>query len=150
MLAGALCHAVVVPIPAQNYRGPVQGRCVVDGMNVIGARPDGWWRDRDAAVRRLVASLAAWATDTGEAVTAVFDGTAPAGLPGAGPVTLVFAGRGASADDRIVELLLGADADPAGVTVVTSDAELAVRARAAGAAVTGAGGFRRRIDPYWR
>ena len=26
---------------------------VVDGMNVIGSRPDGWWRDRAGASRRL-------------------------------------------------------------------------------------------------
>ncbi|HEX7744396.1 MAG TPA: hypothetical protein VF462_03920, partial [Micromonosporaceae bacterium] len=25
----------------------------VDAANVIGARPDGWWRDRPAAARRL-------------------------------------------------------------------------------------------------
>ncbi|HWG72643.1 MAG TPA: hypothetical protein VG184_01170 [Acidimicrobiales bacterium] len=26
-------------------------RLIVDPMNVVGARPDGWWRERDAAVR---------------------------------------------------------------------------------------------------
>jgi len=29
-------------------------RWYVDGMNVIGTRPDGWWRDRDAAMLHLV------------------------------------------------------------------------------------------------
>src|SRR5690606_26288861 len=29
-------------------------RLIVDGMNVIGSRADGWWRDRDAAMARLV------------------------------------------------------------------------------------------------
>ena len=117
-------------------------------MNVIGARPDGWWRDRDAAVRHLVASLAGWAAATGEAVTAVLDGDPPAGLPDAGPATVVFAGA-ETADDRIVRLV-EADPDPAGLTVVTSDAELAARVRVAGAAVTGGGAFRRLLDPYWR
>src|SRR4051794_7041159 len=32
-------------------------RYLVDGMNVIGSRPDGWWRDRGGAMRRLVADL---------------------------------------------------------------------------------------------
>ena len=29
----------------------------VDGNNVMGSRPDGWWRDRSAAARRLIAEL---------------------------------------------------------------------------------------------
>src|SRR4051812_45855217 len=45
-------------------------RRVVDGMNVIGTRPDGWWRDRPGAQRRLVGELAA----LGEPLTVVFDG----------------------------------------------------------------------------
>ena len=32
---------------------------MVDGMNVIGTRPDGWWRDIDGAVIRLARCLAA-------------------------------------------------------------------------------------------
>src|SRR5512143_1599893 len=31
---------------------------VVDGANIVGARPDGWWRDRAAAAGRLHAGLA--------------------------------------------------------------------------------------------
>jgi hypothetical protein len=34
---------------------------IVDGMNVIGSVPDGWWRDRTAAMRRLVGQLEAGA-----------------------------------------------------------------------------------------
>ncbi|MBM3141325.1 MAG: NTP pyrophosphohydrolase, partial [Chloroflexi bacterium] len=34
------------------------GRLIVDAMNVIGSRPDGWWRDRPGAARRLVRALA--------------------------------------------------------------------------------------------
>ena len=49
-------------------------RWIVDGMNVIGTRPDGWWRDRDGVVRRLAGRLAAYSLETGEAVTIVFDG----------------------------------------------------------------------------
>ena len=31
---------------------------VVDAANVIGSRPDGWWRDRPGAARRLLTKLA--------------------------------------------------------------------------------------------
>jgi hypothetical protein len=37
--------------------GPIE--LVVDTANVMGSRPDGWWRDRAAAATRLVQSLAA-------------------------------------------------------------------------------------------
>jgi predicted RNA-binding protein with PIN domain len=142
-------------------------RWLVDGMNVIGSRPDGWWRDRDAAVVALVRRLAGWAsTETDEAaeVTVVFDGDRPppldeaqdtgdgaaVGAVGAvASVFVVFAGRGRSADDEIVRRV-AADPDPGSLQVVTSDAGLAARVRAAGASVIGAGGFRRRLDPYWR
>ena len=48
-------------------------RWLVDGMNVIGTRPDGWWRDRDAAMLRLVDLLERWAAAEGEDVTVVFE-----------------------------------------------------------------------------
>jgi hypothetical protein len=32
---------------------------LVDAANVVGARPDGWWRDRAGAAARLLARLAA-------------------------------------------------------------------------------------------
>jgi hypothetical protein len=32
---------------------------LVDAANVVGARPDGWWRDRAGAATRLLARLAA-------------------------------------------------------------------------------------------
>ena len=34
-----------------------QTRVFVDGNNVMGSRPDGWWRDRGEAARRLVAEI---------------------------------------------------------------------------------------------
>ena len=40
-------------------------RWIVDGMNVIGSRPDGWWRDRRGAMRRLVEELGALARASG-------------------------------------------------------------------------------------
>jgi rRNA-processing protein FCF1 len=105
---------------------------VVDGMNVIGSRPDGWWRDRAQAQRDLVARLEILE----HTVTVVFDGKAVAGLGEGGRVVVEFAPH---ADDRIAEL-----AGP-GALVVTSDRELRARAERAGAQVVGASWLLARI-----
>lgn len=109
---------------------------LIDGMNVIGSTPNGWWRDRDAAVRSLVAALAV----LGEPLTVVFDGRPVPGLVEGtvGDVTVLYAKRGGvdAADDRIIELLDEAP-EPASWTVVTSDRMLRDRARARGAEVEG-------------
>jgi hypothetical protein len=115
----------------------------VDASNVIGSRPDGWWRDRDGAARRLVAAIRGWARDP---VTIVLDAGPDDLLGTAGGVTVVRAPRPGrdAADDEIVRLLSSA---PGGdVIVVTSDRTLAERARALGANVEGAGAFRARLD----
>jgi predicted RNA-binding protein with PIN domain len=117
-------------------------RYLVDGMNVIGSRPDGWWRDRSGAARALAEGLRDWAEQTGSQVTVVFDGRpGPAGEVG-GAVTVVFAGH---ADDEIARRA-AEDPDPGSLLVVTSDAELGRRVTASGAQVTGSGGFRRRLE----
>jgi predicted RNA-binding protein with PIN domain len=120
-------------------------RWLIDAMNVIGARPDGWWRDRDAAARRLIDELRAFA-DGSEQVTVVLD-AGPAELAGReGALEVVIAPRrGRDAADEEIARRLEADADPASVRVVTSDAALAARARELGATVEGAGTFRRRL-----
>ena len=48
-------------------------RWIVDGMNVIGCRPDGWWRDRRAAMGALVECLGQWAASANADVTVVFE-----------------------------------------------------------------------------
>jgi predicted RNA-binding protein with PIN domain len=119
---------------------------VVDGMNVIGSRPTGWWRDRPGAMRALVDELDAFASATGERVTVVFDGR-PFDLEGGASVSVVFASRaGRDAADDDIAALVERTSDPADLTVVTSDSELAGRVRAEGAAVIGAGAFRRRLE----
>jgi predicted RNA-binding protein with PIN domain len=115
-------------------------------MNVIGSRPDGWWRDRVGAQRRLVDELAGYGGE--EEVTVVFDGRPWEAEPGgARAPTVRFASRRGpnAADDDIVALVAAAP-DPSAVTVVTSDADLSRRARALGAEVLGAGAFRRRLE----
>jgi 2-methylcitrate dehydratase PrpD len=112
-------------------------RWIVDGMNVIGSRPTGWWRDRPRAMRELVEEL----RGLGEPVTVVFDGR-PFGVEGNG-VDVRFASRRGrdAADDDIVALVEQAE-DRGALRVVTSDAELAARVRERGAEVVGAGAFR--------
>ena len=124
-------------------------RWIVDGMNVIGSRPDGWWRDRDAAARRLLARLQHAANRSHDALTLVLDGRPPADAAEGvddGVEVLYARRRGRdAADDRIVELVT-ADSDPASLRVVTSDRELADRVTALGATTEGAGAFLRRLD----
>jgi predicted RNA-binding protein with PIN domain len=120
-------------------------RWLIDGMNVIGSRPTGWWRDRRGAMRELVAALERFAAATGEEVTVVLDGR-PFELEG-DRVRVVFASRrGPDAADDDIAALAERDADPAGLRVVTSDAGLSRRVQAAGAEVVGAGAFRSRLD----
>jgi predicted RNA-binding protein with PIN domain len=124
-------------------------RTVLDGMNVIGSRPDGWWRDRDAAARRLLARLQRAATRWHDAFIVVLDGRPPADAAEGvhDGVELLYARRRGrdAADDRIVELVT-ADSDPASLRVVTSDRDLADRVTALGATTEGAGAFLRRLD----
>jgi predicted RNA-binding protein with PIN domain len=121
-------------------------RWLVDGMNVIGTRPDAWWKDRHAAMVRLVDVLERWVAASGEDVTVVFE--QPPSPPISSPVIEVAHAprpRRDSADDEIVRRL-AADAEPSRVRVVTSDRWLADRARAAGATVEAAESFRTRVE----
>ncbi len=115
---------------------------------MIGSRPDGWWRDRAGAARRLTADLQALAATRGDAATVVFEGAATPDLAEGthdGVEVLYARRRGPdAADDRIVEAV-AADPDPASLTVVTSDRELARRVRELGAAVVGPNTLRQHL-----
>ncbi len=127
---------------------PVRPAVVVDVANVMGAVPDGWWRDRPGAATRLIARLAdladqgvpASALDLPEHTwhpewTAVVEGQARAAADTQG-IEVVRAE--ASGDDAIVEVARDVLAAGRTVTVVTSDRGLAERVTDAGAAVRGA------------
>jgi predicted RNA-binding protein with PIN domain len=121
-------------------------RWLIDGMNVIGTRPDAWWKDRHAAMVRLVDMLERWVAISGEDVTVVFE--KPPSPPIRSSVIAVKHAprpRRDAADDEIVRLLL-ADPEPGTVRVVTSDLWLADRVHAAGASVEAAAPFRALIE----
>ncbi|MFF7971050.1 NTP pyrophosphohydrolase [Streptomyces sp. NPDC007905] len=108
---------------------------IVDGANVVGSRPDGWWRDRRAAAERLRDRLAREGLpgrDGAVEIVLVVEGAARGveSVPG----VRVVAAPG-SGDDRIVELTAENSARPR--LVVTADRELRRRVTELGAEVTG-------------
>jgi predicted RNA-binding protein with PIN domain len=124
----------------------VNPRYLVDGMNVIGARPNQWWKDRHRAMVRLVDQIERWVASTGAEVTVVFE--RPPSPPISSPlVNVAHAPRAGpnSADDEIVRRVR-ADSAPETIRVVTSDHALADQARFAGATVEPAEVFRSRLD----
>ena len=126
---------------------------VVDAANVMGSRPDGWWRDRAGAARRLVTDAAAIARlgipadqlpDGLERallrhwwpqVVVVVEGAARPVALEASTVTVVAAPG--SGDDEIVAQVEQARLESAPVLVVTADRELRSRCTRAGAAIVG-------------
>jgi uncharacterized protein YaiI (UPF0178 family) len=119
---------------------------IVDAMNVIGTRPDGWWRNRYRAMVGLVKQLERWASAEGRNVTVVFE--QPTSPPIESSVIRIAqapkAGRN-SADDEIVRLVRTAHR-PEEINVVTSDIRLADRVRDAGASAYPAATFRNLIE----
>jgi 8-oxo-dGTP diphosphatase len=113
---------------------------IIDAANVVGSRPDGWWRDRAGATERL----------RDEVARAVHAGKL------AGFVEVVLVVEGAA---RAVQSIAGVRVEPAkrdgdaliaalarpGATVVTADRGLRSRVVAAGSAVIGPGALRERM-----
>ncbi|CCH76547.1 conserved hypothetical protein [Nostocoides japonicum T1-X7] len=99
---------------------------VVDGANVVGCVPDGWWRDRPGAAARLHEGLTRTPLPY-DAVVLVLEGQARRGVP-AGPdegVTTVHATG--SGDDEIVDRCRDLAADGSDVTVASADLGLLAR-----------------------
>lgn len=122
-------------------------RWIVDGMNVIGSRPDGWWNDRERAMVALVDRVDSWAAAQGDTVTVVFE--RPPKTPiGSTTIEIAYAPKAAanSGDDEIVRLV-DAAARPEEIRVVTSDRALIERVRTLGASVFAAERFRDLVDP---
>lgn len=124
-------------------------RIVVDGMNVIGSRPTGWWRDRQGAARDLVRRLQGLAAASGDDVTLVLDGRPQPDLPEGehAGVRVLYARRSGpdAADERIVDILTD-DPEPSSIRVFTSDRNLRLEAERLGATVDGASVLLARLD----
>lgn len=134
--------------PRTRPRTDRRTRWLVDGMNVIGSRPDRWWNDPDRAVRRFIDELVDYAEATGDEVVVVFD-RQPRDLTAGtrGPIEVMFASRtGRNAADHEIAELVGEAESPEAITVVTSDRALVDRVKQRGAKVASAGSFRRRLD----
>jgi hypothetical protein len=105
---------------------------LVDAANVIGSRPNGWWRDRPGAARRFVEELRA--AQLGEPVVVVLEGQSKQGVieGTANGVRVVHApGEG---DDTLAQLATEATGP---VMLVSADRALGDRVRASGAEVVG-------------
>jgi predicted RNA-binding protein with PIN domain len=107
---------------------------VVDGANVVGSRPDGWWRDRAGAAARLHAAVRE-ADLPAERVVLVLEGRARPGVPEGSDGAVVTVHAAGSGDDEIVRQAADGVRDGARVVVVTADRGLADRVTAVGASV---------------
>ncbi|MEV4123857.1 NYN domain-containing protein [Nocardia sp. NPDC049707] len=120
---------------------------VIDAANVVGSRPDGWWRDRAGAARRLLMRLSALEqhlTQPAEVVV-VLEGAAKAAASEEFESVRVVLADG-SGDDAIVDVVAAAtEADR--ITVVTADRGLRDRIEALGAESVGPRWLLDRIDP---
>jgi hypothetical protein len=107
---------------------------IIDGANVVGSRPDGWWRDRAGAARRLQEQLSTAVLPHDEIVL-ILEGAAKRGNPAAQDGRLRTVHAPSSGDDAIVDAVTAQlkVGDGRGVTVVTSDRALRNRVEAAGA-----------------
>lgn len=108
---------------------------VIDAANVIGSRPNGWWRDRPGAALRFTERVRATVTAgrLDPPVTLVLEGRARAGADEADLDGVEVVHAPGEGDDTIVAL---AETNRE-VIVVTADRGLAERVRAVDAAVVG-------------
>ena len=124
---------------------------IVDAANVMGSRPDGWWRDRAGAAARLVGELSQLAADGVASLpdqmdvpelerwfpqfVVVLEGAAAAAdTDGAAGQRLRIVRARGSGDDEIARLAARTEGRR---LVVTADRELRARCEAAGASVAG-------------
>ncbi|AND16239.1 NUDIX domain-containing protein [Rathayibacter tritici] len=131
---------------------------VVDAANVVGSRPDGWWRDRAGAAERLLAALARLAAvgvpgrllgveaeTVWPRIAVVLEGAARAARTAllAGEDRVAVHTAAGSGDDAIVDLVGGQES----AVVVTADRGLVARIEALGAAAVGPRTLLELLDP---
>ncbi|MFC5994234.1 hypothetical protein ACFQE5_08415 [Pseudonocardia hispaniensis] len=133
---------------------------IVDGANVVGSRPDGWWRDRAGAATRLaqrldgalVAAPELLARAVGVAdgtplnVVLVLEGAARSATPSATDPRLRIVRAQADGDTTIARLTGELSMSGAQIVVVTADRGLRARIHASGARTVGPGVLLRTLD----
>jgi hypothetical protein len=121
---------------------------VVDAANVMGARPDGWWRDRAGGVRRLLAALSRGLSDADDEVVVVLEGAGRAGAASGTSGGLRVVHAVGSGDDAVVDIVGNAigSGDERPVTVATADRGLRRRVEALGARTMGPRALWDRVD----
>jgi hypothetical protein len=109
---------------------------VVDAANVVGSRPDGWWKDRAGAARRLHERLLV-ADLSHDEVVLVLEGAAKSGVRrGVDAHVRVTHAAGLGDDAIVAEVAALRDAGQV-VTAVTADRMLRSRLEGLGAQVVG-------------
>ena len=108
---------------------------VVDGANVVGSRPDGWWKDRAGAAQRLHERLLV-ADLSFDDVVLVLEGAAKGGVRAGRDGHLRTAHARGSGDDEIVAQVTAAAERGDVVTVVTADRMLQSRDPAGGTSMS--------------
>jgi hypothetical protein len=109
---------------------------LVDAANVVGSRPNGWWRDRPGAARDLVTRVrhSVLAGDLAEPVVLVLEGQAKQGIDEGtadGVQVIHAAGEG---DETLAALAAESDGP---VVLVSADRALGERVRRTGGDVVG-------------
>lgn len=112
---------------------------VVDGANVVGARPDGWWRDRAGAAARLHGRLAVADTSYDEIVL-VLEGQAKGGVPAGKDAHLRTVHASRDGDAAIVAAARASREREHEVVVITADRALQMKVEALGC---------RTMSPTW-
>ena len=112
---------------------------IVDGANVVGARPDGWWKDRAGAARRLHEQLLV-ADLPHDEVVLVLEGQAKGGVRPGRDAHVRTVHAGGSGDDTIVSQAKAAAERGCRVAVVTADRILKGRVEHHGASI---------LSPTW-
>jgi hypothetical protein len=112
---------------------------VVDGATVVGARPDGWWKDRAGAAARLHAQLMV-ADVPQDRVVLVLEGAAKGGVRAGRDAHVTTVHAKGSGDDTIVAETKKAAERGDRVSVVTADRILMGRVEHHGAMV---------LSPTW-
>ncbi|GEL16643.1 hypothetical protein PA7_04800 [Pseudonocardia asaccharolytica DSM 44247 = NBRC 16224] len=134
---------------------------IVDGANVVGSRPDGWWRDRAGAATRLAERLdGVLGADSGALTRAldiadgtplrvvlVLEGAARSAAPRTADRQLRVLRAETDGDTAIAALARDLTATGEEVVVVTADRGLRARVHVSGARTVGPGALLRALDP---